>query len=80
MQWGLASLIFYFVIGLAGLIRMGDYKQAMERGASATTTCSPIHSTIPGDNDEAVDGIVMIESGATHRKSFVREDETGHFT
>jgi UMF1 family MFS transporter len=31
MQWGMASLILYFVAGFVGLVQMGDYAQAMER-------------------------------------------------
>jgi UMF1 family MFS transporter len=31
MQWGLASLVVYFVIGYWGLIQMGDYRSAIDQ-------------------------------------------------
>jgi UMF1 family MFS transporter len=58
MRLGMASLILYFVLGLVGLIQMGDYTQAMERVQKAPKA---MIQTQQGESS----GIFNHEEGAT---------------
>jgi UMF1 family MFS transporter len=51
MQWGMASLVVYFVIGYWGLVQMGDYQTAIDRVNMALN-----HHPQHNDNDEDIKG------------------------